>query len=109
MRDAEESLEERNYLASVFAYRTYAYRENLFAEFALLAEERKQFDGLVIDVMQTGYSLPLQTFTRFNSYARRLLKPQGVLLFVKIDGALSLTRDDSAGGLVLNVYDSPFG
>ncbi len=106
---SEESLEERNYLACLFSYRTFAYRETLFAELARLADSGKQFDGLVIDLMQVGYTLPLETFTRFNTYAKRLLKPQGILLFVKADGALSLTRDDPAGGLTFNVYDSPFG
>jgi hypothetical protein len=46
---------------------------------------------------------------RFNNYAKRLLKPGGVLLFIKPDGAVTLTRDDPAGGLTFNVYDSPFG
>ena len=32
-----------------------------------------------------------------------------MLLFVKADGAITLTRDDPGGGLTFNAYDSPFG
>jgi hypothetical protein len=88
---------------------TYSYRENLFAEFDRLAELGKTFDGLIIDLMQTGFSLPLDDLVKFSLYAKRLLKPQGVLLFVKADGAITLTKDDPGGGLNFNVYDSPFG
>lgn len=107
-RTADELLEERNLLATAFTFRTYAYRENLFAEFERLCAEGKLFDGLIVDLTQTGYSLPLDGFVKFSSYARRLLKQQGVMLFVKVDGAITLSRDDPAGGLTFNVYDSPF-
>ena len=59
--------------------------------------------------MQTGFSVPLDELVKFSLYAKRLLKPQGVLLFVKADGAITLTKDDPGGGLTFNVYDSPFG
>ncbi|MBA3857339.1 MAG: hypothetical protein C0507_10570 [Cyanobacteria bacterium PR.3.49] len=88
---------------------TYSYRETLFAEFERLVEAAKQFDGLIIDLMQTGFSVPLDELVKFSLYAKRLLKPQGVLLFVKADGAITLTKDDPGGGLTFNVYDSPFG
>ncbi len=88
---------------------TYSYRENLFAEFERLLREEKKFDGLIIDLMQTGFSLPLDSLVRFHKYARRLLKPQGVLLFIKADSAVTLSKDDPGGGLTFNIYDSPFG
>ncbi len=87
-------------------FRTYAFRESLFAEFDRLVDEGKIFDGLVIDLTHTGYSLPLDTFVKFHAQARRLLTPKGVLLFIKSDGAITLTRDDPSGGLTLNVYDN---
>ncbi len=105
---ADEALE-RSHLTYAYSFRTYAFRENLFAEFDRLVDEGKNFDGLIVDLTHTGYSLPLETFIKFHTYARRLLKPQGVLLFVKSDGAITLTRDDPAGGLTFNVYDSVFG
>ncbi len=105
----DELVEQRSYLSYAYVYRTYAYRETLFSEFDRLVEEGKVFDGLIIDLQQTGYSLPLDTLVKFHGYGRRLLKPQGVLLFVKTDGAITLTRDDPAGGLTFNVHDSVFG
>lgn len=96
-------------LSSSLNYLTYSYRENLFAEFERLLREEKRFDGLIIDLMQTGFSLPLDSLMKFHAYARRLLKPQGVLLFIKADAAVTLTKDDPGGGLTFNIYDSPFG
>jgi len=103
------SLEEKNYFASTLSFLTYSYRETLFAELERLVEAGKQFDGLIIDLMQTGFSLPIEALVKFSLYAKRLLKPQGVLLFVKADGAITLTKDDPGGGLTFNAYDSPFG
>ncbi len=105
----EDSLEEKNYFASTLSFLTYSYRETLFAELERLVESGKGFDGLIIDLMQTGFSLPLEALVKFSLYAKRLLKPQGVLLFVKADGAITLTKDDPGGGLTFNAYDSPFG
>lgn len=106
---AEDALEEKNYFASTLSFLTYSYRETLFAELERLVEAGKFFDGLIIDLMQTGFSLPLEALVKFSLYAKRLLKPQGVLLFVKADGAITLTKDDPGGGLTFNAYDSPFG
>ncbi|CAN5609598.1 hypothetical protein BH10CYA1_BH10CYA1_12350 [soil metagenome] len=105
----ENTLEEKNYFASTLSFLTYSYRETLFAELERLVESGKAFDGLIIDLMQTGFSLPLEALVKFSLYAKRLLKPQGVLLFVKADGAITLTKDDPGGGLTFNAYDSPFG
>ncbi len=105
----EGSQDERSHFTSSLSFRTYSYRENLFAEFERLVEDGKRFDGLIIDLMQTGFSLPLDTLIKFHTYAKRLLKPQAVLLFIKADGAITLTKDDPGGGLTFNVYDSPFG
>ena len=107
-RDDQPS-EEKTYFAPSLSFLTYSYRETLFAEFERLVEAAKQFDGLIIDLMQTGFSVPLDELVKFSLYAKRLLKPQGVLLFVKADGAITLTKDDPGGGLTFNVYDSPFG
>jgi hypothetical protein len=104
-----ETMEEKNYFASTLSFLTYSYRETLFAELERLCETGKLFDGLIIDLMQTGFSLPLEALVKFSLYAKRLLKPQGVLLFVKADGAITLTKDDPGGGLTFNAYDSPFG
>jgi len=101
--------EERNVLTSSLTFRTYSYRENLFAELERLVSEGRRFDGLIVDLMQTGFTLPLDSLVKFFSYGKRLLKPQGVMLFIKADGAMTLTKDDPGGGLTLNVYDSPFG
>jgi hypothetical protein len=106
---SEEGPEDKRYFASSLSFLTYSYKENLFAELERLVESGKSFDGLIIDLMQTGFSLPLENLVKFSLYAKRLLKPQGVLLFVKADGAITLTKDDPGGGLTFNVYDSPFG
>ena len=101
--------EDRNLLTSTLTFRTYSYRETLFAELERLAMDGRRFDGFIVDLMQTGFTLPLDSLVRFHSYGKRLLKPQGVMLFIKSDGAMTLTKDDPGGGLTLNVYDSPFG
>ncbi|MBY0356516.1 MAG: DUF4388 domain-containing protein [Candidatus Obscuribacterales bacterium] len=90
------------------AFRTYAYRENLFAELERLVKEERRFDGLTIDLMQTDFSLPLDIMVKFHAYGQKLLKPEGILLFIKADAAVTLTKDDPGGGLTFNVYDSPF-
>jgi Domain of unknown function (DUF4388) len=97
------------YSPSSPSFLTFSYKENLSADLDRLVQSGKSFDGLIIDLMQTGFSLPLENLVKFSLYAKRLLKPQGVLLFVKADGAITLTKDDPSGGLTLNVYDSPFG
>jgi len=107
--EEQAPVEEKNYFASSLSFLTYSYRETLFAELERLVESEKNFDGLIIDLMQTGFSLPLEALVKFSLYAKRLLKPQGVLLFVKADGAITLTKDDPGGGLTFNAYDSPFG
>jgi hypothetical protein len=88
---------------------TYSYKESLFAELERLLREDRRFDGLIIDLLQTGFSLPLDSLMKFHNYAKRLLRPQGVMLFIKADAAVTLTKDDPGGGLVFNTYDSPFG
>ena len=56
----QADVEEKNYFASTLAFSTYSYRETLFAELETLVEGRKTFDGLIIDLMQIGFSLPLE-------------------------------------------------
>ncbi len=106
---AAESDDDKRPFTSSQSFLTYAYKENLFAELERLVELGKTYDGLIIDLMQTGFSLPLENLVKFSLYAKRLLKAQGVLLFVKADGAITLTKDEPGGGLTFNVYDSPFG
>lgn len=106
-RNASQGGGESN--SSPLNYLTFAYKENLFGEFERLLRDERRFDGLIIDLMQTGFSLPLDSLMKFHGYARRLLKPQGVLLFIKSDAAVTLTKDDPGGGLTFNIYDSPFG
>jgi hypothetical protein len=106
---AEEPAEEKIYFSPSLSFLTYSYRENLFGEFERLVDAGKTFDGLIIDLVQTGFSIPLDDLVKFSAYAKRLLKQQGVLLFVKNDGAITFTKDDPGGGLTFNAYDSPFG
>jgi hypothetical protein len=94
---------------SNLSFLTYAYTENLLCELEQLVTKGKYLDGLIIDLMQTGFTLPLDSLVKFSFFAQRLLKPQGILLFVKADGAITLTKDDPGGGLTFNTYDSPFG
>ncbi len=107
--DRDVNLDDKGYFGSAQTFLTYSYRENLFAQLDRLVEAGKTVDGLIIDLMQTGFSLPLDALAKFAQYAKRLLKPNGVLLFVKADGAITLSKDETSGGLTLNVYDSPFG
>jgi Domain of unknown function (DUF4388) len=104
-----ESFGDRDLVGSTLNFRTYSFRETLFAEFDRLVEEGRRFDGLIVDLMQTGFSIPVDTLVKFHAYGRRLLKPQGVCLFITSDAAMTLTKDDPGGGLTMNVYDSPFG
>lgn len=107
--DRDTNLDEQGYYGAAQTFLTYSYRENLFAQLDRLIDAGKSVDGLIIDLMQTGFSLPLDALVKFAQYAKRLLKPSGVLLFVKADGAITLSKDDTSGALTLNVYDSPFG
>jgi hypothetical protein len=106
---ARDSADDRNLLGSTLNFRTYSFRETLFAEFDRLVEEGRRFDGLIVDLMQTGFSIPVDTLVKFHAYGKRLLKPQGVCLFITADSAMTLTKDDPGGGLTMSVYDSPFG
>jgi hypothetical protein len=108
-RFEDDSEEVRGLVASTLTFRTYSYRETLFAEFDRLIAGGRHFDGLIIDLMQTGFSLPMDVLIKFHLFGKRLLKQGGVMLFIKADGAMTLTKDDPGGGLVFNVYDSPFG
>ncbi|MBK9143669.1 MAG: DUF4388 domain-containing protein [Candidatus Melainabacteria bacterium] len=107
--DQEFNISEKDYYGTSQTFLTYSYRENLFAQLDRLVDSGKSIDGLIIDLMQTGFSLPMEALVKFAQYAKRLLRPSGVLLFVKPDGAITLTKDNTSGGLTLNVYDSPFG
>ncbi len=91
------------------AYLTYVFKEDLFQKLDRLIETGKFADGLIINMTQVGFSIPMETLYKFAFYAQRILRSQGVLIFVKADGAITLTKDDTSGGLTLNVYDSPFG
>ncbi len=71
-RDDQPS-EEKTYFAPSLSFLTCSYRETLFAEFERLVEAAKQFDGLIIDLMQTGFSVPLDELVKFRLYAKRLL------------------------------------
>lgn len=106
---SDQSFSKDGLLNSSLTFLTFSYRENLYGQLDKLVESGKSLDGLIIDLMQTGFSLPLDALVKFAVYAKKLLKPQGVLLFVKGDGAITLTRDDPTGGLTFNSYDSPFG
>lgn len=88
---------------------TLRYQENLYAQLDQLVEVEKQLDGLVIDLMQTGFSLPLESLNKFMIYAMKLLNHGGLLLLIKSDGALCLAKDDPAGGFNIKYFDSPLG
>ncbi|MBZ0185279.1 MAG: hypothetical protein K8F91_03430, partial [Candidatus Obscuribacterales bacterium] len=88
---------------------TLTYKETIFNELDGLVTEGTLFDGLLIDMMQTGFSIQLDTIRKFVLYGKKLLKQHGIMLFVKSDGAIALTRDDPRGSLVINVFDSPYG
>ena len=108
-REELPDLGKEGFINSSLSFLTFSYRENLYGQLDKLVENGKSLDGLIIDLMQTGFSLPLDALVKFAIYGKKLLKPHGVLLFVKGDGAITLTRDDPAGGLTFNFYDSPFG
>jgi hypothetical protein len=109
MLQSEATGEEKTFFSSSLSFLTFSYRENLFAELDRLVDTNKEFDGLIIDLMQTEFSLPMETFVKFSQYAKRLLRPQGVLLFVKAQGAVTLSKDDTGNNLFFHSYDSPFG
>jgi hypothetical protein len=88
---------------------TLPYQESLFASLEKLVSSEKQLDGLIIDLMQTGFSLPLESLSKFMVYGNKLLNHDGLLLLIKPDGALCLAKDDPAGGFSISLYDSPLG
>jgi len=90
-------------------YLTLRYQESLYAQLDKLVESDMQIDGLIIDLMQTGFSLPLESLSKFMTFAMKLLNHDGLMLLIKKDGSLCLAKDDPAGGFSINVYDSPLG
>src|SRR5579885_2307680 len=87
---------------------TLSYRENCFATLEGMVRDGTTYDGILVDLMQVGFSLSMEQLSKFISYAKKLLNPRGVMLFVKADGAMTLARDDYGGGLSIDVYDSPY-
>jgi Domain of unknown function (DUF4388) len=88
---------------------TLQYSENLFAQLDKLVEADKLLDALLIDLILTGFSLPMDSLGKFMVYAMKLLSDRGVLLLIKSDGAFSLAKNDPSAGFNLNIYDSPLG
>lgn len=90
-------------------YLTLPYDETVYARMDRLLEQARLLDGIIIDFMQIGFSVPLDILNRLLGYAKKLLEPGGMMILIKSDGAIALTRDDPAGGLVINSYESPYG
>jgi hypothetical protein len=44
-----------SYLNSSLSFLTFSYRENLYSQLDKLVEQGKSLDGLIIDLMQTGF------------------------------------------------------
>lgn len=88
---------------------TLPYRDNIYAELEKLQKDGRTFDGLIIDLMATGFSMQVDQLAQFITHGKKLLNPHGVMLFIKSDSAISLSRDDLGGGLVINVFDNPYG
>jgi hypothetical protein len=88
---------------------TLRYHENLLSELDKLVATERQLDGLIIDLMQTGFSLPIESLSNYMVYANKLLNHGGLLILIKPDGALCLAKDDPAGGFSIKIYDSPLG
>lgn len=95
-------------IASAPCYLTLSYQENIYTQLDGMVSSGALLDGLIIDLMQTGFSLQMEQLGKFVAYGKKLLNPHGVVLFIKSDAAMVLTRDDPGGGLVVNVYDSPY-
>ncbi len=96
-------------VTSSFAFQTYTYKDNIFFNLDKLVEQGRSLDGIVIDLMNVGFTVSLEELVKFSVYAKRLLKHQGVLLFVKYDGAVTFSKDETSGALNFNAYDSPSG
>jgi len=88
---------------------TLPFNETVYGGLDRLLEQGNLLDGIIIDLMQIGFSVPLDVLGRLLSYGKKLLEPGGMMILIKSDGAIALTRDDPAGGLVINSYDSPYG
>jgi hypothetical protein len=95
-------------MGSVLAFLTYTYNENIFAELDALAVSGRILDGLIINLMQVGFSLPTEDFAKISLYADKVLKLHGVLLLIKADGAITLIKDEPGRGLIYNCYASSF-
>jgi hypothetical protein len=91
------------------SFLTISYEKNIFSSLDKLVQQGCLLDGLVIDLTATGFTLTLENVCTFILYAKKLLHPQGVFLFVKSGGSISLVKDDPAGGLNINLHDSPLG
>ncbi len=100
---------ENHSVVSAFAFQTYTYKDNIFFNLDKLIEQGKSLDGIVIDLLNVGFSITMEEMVKFSIYAKKLLKQQGVLLFVKYDGAVTFSKDEASGALNFNAYDSPSG
>lgn len=88
---------------------TLPYADTIYTQLEKLQKDGKTFDGLIIDLMATGFSMQVDQLATFITFGKKLLNPHGVMLFIKSDSAISLSRDDLGGGLVINVFDNPYG
>lgn len=89
------------------AFKTFQLTDDIFSQLETLVSNGQFLDGLVIDVMQLGFSIRLDVMVRLSQYAERLLTERGVLLLIKSDGAIALVKEEPGRGLSYQFYQNP--
>lgn len=94
-------------LSAPESFRTFVLNDKTFSELDELVSNGQYFDGLVMDLSQTGFAVRLDTTVALSLYAERLLTERGVLLLIKNDGAISFVKEEPGRGLTFNVHQNP--
>ena len=82
----------------------YRFSENLFLELDEQFASGQTMQGLVIDLTETGFSVPMHYVFAFSSYAARVLAPRGVMLLLSKGSGIVLEMDRDGMNLTIKCF-----
>ena len=82
----------------------YRFSDNLFLELDEQFSTGQPMKGLIIDLTETGFSVPMHYVFAFSSYAARVLAPSGVMLLLSKGSGIVLEQDRDAMNLTIKCF-----